>query len=79
MFDLKRIKIYGKDDEKTLDLTKIHDNNNNTTGDPKEDKINELRGLIDDIKNKNKKYKKEYLVNKLNDIIKMYWTNEDYF
>ena len=80
MLDLKKIKVYGKDEEKTLDLSKLNTNNpTNTTGDPIADKLNELRGLVEDIKNKNKKYKKEYLVNKLNEIIKTYWSNEDYF
>lgn len=78
MLDLKKIKVYGKDEEKTLDLTKINDNNN-SSGDPKDNKLNELRGLVEDIKNKNKKYKKEYLVNKLNEIIKTHWTMEEYF
>lgn len=81
--DLKKIKLYGKEEEsdtpETLNIEKLQSNINLKKEDITQDKISQFRDLIEDI-NKNKKDKKRhYFVKKLNDIIREHYKDEEYF
>ena len=75
MFDLKKIKVFGKDETPAIDIT----TQENREANPKEDKIGDLKSLVDEITNRKTKPKKSLMVEKLNHIISKYWANEEYF